>query len=582
MSAINQSTIREETSENEVNDKKLQQPEENEARATLLPESNDRKINNISSTETGGGESQRTRKTTGPINNGSHSPKLVPPDGGWGWLVAAGGFINILLTCSIVPCFSIAFFYILVGFGATTTTIGWIISIHSFLWNMVGPFTMPLVTEFGWRRVAGMGVLWMSLSLIISAYTPSAEFLFFSFSVLNGAGCGLSATAAFNIVPQYFLRRRGLANGILTGGISIGQIFVPPFVRFLQDEYSSKGALLILAATTLNGLVGICFFHPVARHKKCTSKEPEVTETKGTDTKSTRDGSGASSRRRTFSSSDNPMRHVTSNADRSSIHASSVSLAAGVSLQSFPAFEEEEEEEEEEEIPSEPSRRKTNPLDTMVRVVRSLISDMKVMRSRRALIINLAIAFLLTSHVSFCTMLPFSVQAVGHSLQDASYAVSVMGSCSLAARLVVSPMTDCAWFNMRTSYMASYAAISCIMLVFPFMKETRWINVVMGFYGMGVGMNISLNNLIMIKFMGLEKLPSVFGASQIFVGIGFLCAGPVIGLIRDVTQSYAVAIWILSFCVFCSFLVWFLMPAAIAYDLRKEAEQNQICAGKIA
>lgn len=95
MSAINQSTIREETSENGVNDKKLQQSEENEARATLLPESKDHKINNISSTETGGGESQRTRKTTGPINNASHSPKLVPPDGGWGWLVAAGGFINI-------------------------------------------------------------------------------------------------------------------------------------------------------------------------------------------------------------------------------------------------------------------------------------------------------------------------------------------------------------------------------------------------------------------------------------------------------------------------------------------------------
>ncbi|XP_064115063.1 monocarboxylate transporter 9-like isoform X2 [Macrobrachium nipponense] len=485
----------------------------------------------------------------------------------------------------------IAFFYILVGFGATTATIGWIISIHSFLWNMVGPFTMPLVTEFGWRRVASVGVLWMSISLVISAYTPSAEFLFFSFSVLNGAGCGLTATAAFNIVPQYFLRRRGIANGIITGGISIGQIFVPPFVRFLQEEYSSKGALLILAAGTLNGLVGICFFHPVAWHKKYTSEEPEVTEADGTDTKSTRDGSSASSRHRRFSSSsENPTRHVTSNAERSSMHASSVSLAAGVSLQSFPDFEkkeeekkeEEEEEEEEEELPQEPSRRKTSPLDSMIRVVRSLISNMKVMRSRRAFIINLGITFLLTSHVSFCTMLPFTVQAVGHSLQDASYAVSVMGACSLTARLVVNPMTDCAWFNMRMSYMASYAAISCVMLVFPFMTEIMWINVVMGCYGFTVGMNISLNNLVIIKFMGLENLPSVFGASQVFTGIGFLCAGPVTGIIRDVTQSYAVAIWILSFCVFCSFLLWFLMPAAIAYDQRQEAEQNQICAGKSA
>ncbi|XP_068236656.1 monocarboxylate transporter 9-like [Palaemon carinicauda] len=572
MTAISQSTTPDKAStEEDVHDTPSQVTEENEARDKLLPESSKRKMA-IDLGETVEGELLRPRRTT----KGVSSSELVPPDGGWGWLVATGSFINILLVCSVVPCFSIAFFYILVGFETSTTTIGWIISIHSFLWNMAGPFTMPLVMEFGWRRVGAMGVLMMSVAYAISAFTPSAEFLFFSFSFLSGVGCGISATIAFNIVPQYFLRRRGISNGFIMAGISVGQILGPPFVRFLQDGYSSKGALLILAAVSLNGLVGGCFFHPVAWHMKYAPEKRKPTVTKRTLAESTTEKSSFSSNRKRISQIENSRSHISSNTTRLSMYASTISIEAGVSVQSFPVFKEEEGEGK-----FEPSGRRNSFLETVVRLIKSLISDMKVMRSRRAILINMGISFMIVSHVNFCMLMPFSIQALGHSLQDASYAVSIMGTSSLTARLIISPMTDCAWFNMRICYMTGYAVVSCVILVFPFIEDLKWIYVVMSCYGATVGMNISLNNLVIIKFMGLEKLPAVFGTSQVFTGIGFLAAGPFIGLIRDVTQSYAIAIWILSFFVLCSFLIWFLMPAAIEYDLKREAKQKQTRSGKV-
>ena len=91
-----------------------------------------------------------------------------------------------------------------------------------------------------------------------------------------GVGGGLIGTICFIIVPMYFERRRGMANTVLMSGICMGSIMVPPFVRFLQDEYGFTGACMIYGATLLNSCVGVSFFHPLKWHAKREAQAEEA------------------------------------------------------------------------------------------------------------------------------------------------------------------------------------------------------------------------------------------------------------------------------------------------------------------
>ncbi|XP_069187820.1 monocarboxylate transporter 12-B [Procambarus clarkii] len=108
------------------------------------------------------------------------------PDGGWGWLVVAGSFLIMMLVPLLGPCFGVLFSRFLLQEGSSSTTTAWIFNVQCFVWNMMGLVVRPLAKEFGWRNIAIKGVLLTSVSVIMSAFTPSAEFLFFSFSLLSG------------------------------------------------------------------------------------------------------------------------------------------------------------------------------------------------------------------------------------------------------------------------------------------------------------------------------------------------------------------------------------------------------------
>lgn len=93
--------------------------------------------------------------------------------------------------------------------------------------------------------------------------TPS---LSFSYGVLVGIGAGLSFPPTVYIVTSYFVKLRGLANGLCISGSALGSIILPPVLRWLLEEYGYHGACLLMGGITLNVLVGALFYEPVEQH----------------------------------------------------------------------------------------------------------------------------------------------------------------------------------------------------------------------------------------------------------------------------------------------------------------------------
>ncbi|XP_071521342.1 LOW QUALITY PROTEIN: monocarboxylate transporter 12-B-like [Panulirus ornatus] len=513
------------------------------------------------------------------------------PDGGWGWMIVLGSFIILLLVPVVGLSFGVLFSRYLLGEGTSSSTTAWIFNTQCFVWNMMGFLVRPLAKEFSWRRVAIVGVLLASTSTIISAFSPSPEFLFFSFSLLNGVGGGLVVCMCFILVPMYFDRRRGVANAVTMSGIPIGQMAGPPLVRFLQDEYGFKGATLIIGAILLNGLVGAAFFHPVEWHMKPPRlgliEEGSVhlmredivkvrqrgrcgDSSSGADDK---DESGRLSRGSHGVTvwQDDPLslkeRSYLTSMDDMTLSLSSQSQS---SLAAAPAVVSVKE-----SIARKGSKGIKRLPKVFMQVVRTTIADLGVFRSPCAVIISFGSSLFLNGYYNFAMMVPFAMQAAGHTLQDSATCISVSAVCNLLARGLISALSDCRGFNMRAVYMTGITTSATCVFVFPLLSDLGWMMATMAVWGSGVGTTMGLFNLVMVRFMGLDKLAPVFGASSLTIGAGFLFFGPLTGVIRDVSGSYAVSMWVLSGIMFTATILWLFMPAAQAYDQRRRAKENE-------
>lgn len=94
-----------------------------------------------------------------------------------------------------------------------------------------------------------------------------------SYGILVGIGAGLSFPPTVYIVTSYFVRLRGLANGICISGSAFGSIILPPILRYLLEEYGYRGACLVMGAITLNTWIAAIFYEPVENHMKRVPKE---------------------------------------------------------------------------------------------------------------------------------------------------------------------------------------------------------------------------------------------------------------------------------------------------------------------
>lgn len=533
-------------------------------------------------------------KKCGVSEETDESTEVKPPDGGWGWLVALGSLVISTLIPMIAPCFGVLFSRYLLEEGASSTTSAWIFNVQCFAWNIMGLFTRPFTSEFGWRKSGIFGAALTAVAFVISAFSPAPEFLFFSFSLLTGIGGGSVVTICFIILPHYFERKRGVANAIMMAGVCLGQIVGPPLARFLQDEYGFRGATMIIGAILLNGCVGASLFHPVEWHLK---KTPRQAKTLSQEDESLLSKLGAS-RGFVISHSDTSLAESTCDKDsdlmrmamhekimkkrgvRHIIEASNISInssslclstmdIAGISPMP-------DTEPNNQQYPNDmDSRRPPSSICTfLLRIVRGTVADLGSLRSPSVCIIALSGAFFINGYLNFTMMVPFAMQAAGHSLQASAWCISISGFCNLPMRMLVSSLSDMHWFNARVCFVSGYIIASLSMLIFPFLVDLKFLMVDMAVFGCGVGAAMGLYNIIMIEEVGVQNLAAVFGACCFSVAVGFICLGPMIGMIRDMSQSYAISIWVLAATVLTSSLLWLLMPAASRYHRRKAKEKE--------
>lgn len=201
----------------------------------------------------------RRRRTT------TNTEDLVPPDGGWGWVIVFANCINSAVLNSLIACYGVMFLP-LVALGYSNAQVATVPSIFTGLTNLLGPVSTGLSHYYSARRLTLIGISIAVLGILLCSFFKNIIWFYACFGVLAGMGNSLANPQGFLLGQKYFVHKRVTANGLSTVGASLGIMVLPPLMNYLLETYSMEGAFLLWSGLLLHGLVGASLYQPVEWH----------------------------------------------------------------------------------------------------------------------------------------------------------------------------------------------------------------------------------------------------------------------------------------------------------------------------
>ncbi|KAI1980856.1 hypothetical protein LOZ53_002263 [Ophidiomyces ophidiicola] len=177
--------------------------------------------------KTGGiGNIEPTHKAT-PSSDGSEGipQKDIPPDGGYGWVCVAcaafingntwgvnssyGVFLSYYLSHDIFPNMSPIAYAFTGGLSMSCAL-------------LISPLVTHLIHLYGNRIILNIGVCLQTISFIGASFAKEQWHLFLSQGVCFGLGMGCIFIGSVGITPQWFYKKRSVANAIAAAGSGLG------------------------------------------------------------------------------------------------------------------------------------------------------------------------------------------------------------------------------------------------------------------------------------------------------------------------------------------------------------------------
>jgi MFS family permease len=171
----------------------------------------------------------------------------------YGWVIVAVVFVTMGVGVNARTAFSLLFPPILDEFGWERGVTAGAFSFGFLVSAVLSPSLGRLMDRRGPRVVMEMGVGLMAVGLMLATLVRQPWHLYATLGVLVGGGSvclGYTGQALF--LPNWFVRRRGLAMSVAFAGVGVGSIILLPWLQTLIGRAGWRAAcwamaLLILA-----------------------------------------------------------------------------------------------------------------------------------------------------------------------------------------------------------------------------------------------------------------------------------------------------------------------------------------------
>ena len=179
----------------------------------------------------------------------------------YGWVVVAIAFVTMGVGVNARTAFSLLFPPILAEFGWERGLTAGAFSFGFLVSAVLSPSLGRLMDRRGPRVVLELGVGLVAAGLLLAPLVRAPWHLYATLGVLVGGGsvC-ISYTGQALYLPNWFVRRRGLAMSVAFSGVGVGSIILLPWLQLVIERSGWRAACWTLGVVALVVLAPLNLF----------------------------------------------------------------------------------------------------------------------------------------------------------------------------------------------------------------------------------------------------------------------------------------------------------------------------------
>lgn len=469
------------------------------------------------------------------------------PDGGWGWVIVLVSFLTQFLCYGSPLAVGVLYIEWLGTFGEGKGQTAWVGSLASGVGLLASPVCSLCVSSFGARPVTIFSGFMVAGGLMLSSFAPNIYFLFFSYGIVVGLGCGLLYTATVTITCQYFDSRRGLALGLISTGSSVGLFIYAALQRLLIEFYGLDGCLLIVGALALNILACGSLMRPLQ-----VSDYPLPGKTAL---------ENIPDRYSVYSEKEKNLEENTNMLERrnSSEEMNKSPLAPEDGKHKNPDMAHTRETETYRKKVAEQTYFCKQLAKWKWQLCNNYCGE-TVTLFKNKVFSALFVAIFLFDIGGFPPSLLMEDVARSSNVKEEEFImplISIIGIMTAIGKLLLGILADFEWINTLYLYVATLITMGLALCAIPFAKSYVTLSVLSGIIGLLTG-NWSIFPYVTTKTVGIERLAHAYGILMFFAGLGNSLGPPIVGWFYDWTQTYDIAFYFSGFCVLLGGLILLL------------------------
>ncbi|WP_181350439.1 MFS transporter [Thalassobacillus sp. CUG 92003] len=165
----------------------------------------------------------------------------------YGWFILLLSFLALLTVQgfrSSIGAFIIPWEH---AFKTDRSTISLLVTFSLIIYGISQPLIGKMIDQWGIRNILSFSTLMVGLSAVLIFFVTQPWQLFMLYGIVASIGFGgASGVAATVAVANWFQKKKGLALGIITSGMSAGQLVFVPLSLFLINRIAWEWTVLAL------------------------------------------------------------------------------------------------------------------------------------------------------------------------------------------------------------------------------------------------------------------------------------------------------------------------------------------------
>lgn len=145
----------------------------------------------------------------------------------YGWAIVWAGFVLMTMSAGITYSTPVLFGFFEAEFDIGRGQAAFIFSFSQLTAFVISPIAGSLAEKHGPQLVVGGGVALLAVGLLGASFANGYLPLVICFGLAAGIGNGAIYVPLLGLIQRWFYRRRGLASGVATAGVSAGTLAFP-------------------------------------------------------------------------------------------------------------------------------------------------------------------------------------------------------------------------------------------------------------------------------------------------------------------------------------------------------------------